>query len=359
MGWIIQLDEPRAVTVSHAVDEEPGPGQVRVQTLYSGISAGSELTQYRGSNPYLIRQWNSEHRLFVDGAPAATYPFTAWGYEEVGRVDLLGSGVEAVRRGDLVWGAWQHRSSAIVDADSAAAHRLPSEIPPLRAVFARISAIALNAVFDAGIQLGETVAVFGLGIPGLIALQLAQLSGARVVAVDRVAKRLAMAGELGAAHCVDVTAEDAGQAIRAITDGRGADVSIELTGSYLGLHEAVRATAYNSRVVCSGFLQGEGVGLRLGEEFHHNRIAIICSQISGLRPDIAHRWSRERLEATVMDLLGHGRLEVDPLISHVVPARRAAEAFALLDVGDPDVLQIVLDFTDRWPATGLDDVEDP
>jgi threonine dehydrogenase-like Zn-dependent dehydrogenase len=168
-----------------------------------------------------------------------------------------------------------------------------------------------------------------------------------VIAVDRVAKGLALAGELGAQHCIDITTQDAGEAIRAATRGRGADVSIELTGSYLGLHDAVRATAYNSRVVCSGFLQGEGVGLRLGEEFHHNRIAIICSQISDVRPDLAHRWSRERLESTVMTLLSHGRLDVDALVSHVVPADRAAEAFALLDVGDPEVLQVVLDFTDR------------
>jgi 2-desacetyl-2-hydroxyethyl bacteriochlorophyllide A dehydrogenase len=358
MGHIVRLDEPRTVSVAHADDEEPGPGQVRVQTTYSGISAGTELTQYRGSNPYLVRQWNSAHRLFVDSVPATSYPITNWGYQEVGRVDLVGPEVQDVQRGDLIWGTWHHRSSAIVPADRAVERRLPDAIPPMRAVFARIAAIALNAVLDADIQLGEHVAVFGLGVPGLIALQLAQLSGAKVIAVDRVAKRLAMAGELGAEHCVDVGTEDAGEIIRALTAGRGADVSIELTGSYLGLHQAVRATAYNSRVVCSGFLQGEGVGLRLGEEFHHNRIAIICSQIFGLRPDLAHRWSRERLESTAMDLLAHGRLEVDQMISHVVPAHRAAEAFALLDVGDPDVLQIVLDFTDRWPTTALDDVED-
>jgi 2-desacetyl-2-hydroxyethyl bacteriochlorophyllide A dehydrogenase len=355
MGRVVRLDEPRTVTVAPYDEEEPGPGQVRVQTLYSGISAGTELTQYRGSNPYLVRQWNNEHRLFMDGVPATSYPLTSWGYQEVGRVDRLGPEVEGVHRGDLVWGAWHHFSSALVPAGWVLAHRLPDAISPMRAIFARISAIALNAVLDADIQLGEHVAVFGLGV---LALQLAQMSGAQVIAVDRVAKRLAMAGELGAAHSVDVSTQDVGETIRALTDGRGADVSIELTGSYLGLHEAVRATAYNSRVVCSGFLQGEGVGLRLGEEFHHNRIAIICSQISGLRPDLAHRWSRERLEATAMDLLSHGRLEVDQLISHVVPAQRAAEAFALLDVGDPEVLQIVLDFTERWPAAGLDDVVD-
>lgn len=201
-------------------------------------------------------------------------------------------------------------------------------------------------MIDSDIQLGDHVAIFGAGVPGLLAAQLARLSGARVTVVDRVPRRLALAADLGAEDCIDVNDGDAATSIRRLTGGRGADVSIELTGSYAGLHEAVRATAYNSRVVCSGFLQGAGVGLRLGEEFHHNRIAIVCSQISGVRHDLAHRWSRARLEATVVDLLAGGELEVDALVSHVLPAERAADAFALLDTGDPEVLQVVLDFTD-------------
>lgn len=345
MGRVVRLDAPRTVSVAEYEDQEPGSGQVRVQTLLSGISAGTELTQYRGSNPNIERQWDSAHRMFVEGPAATAYPLERWGYQEVGRVDAIGADVGDVAAGDLVWGAWQHRSSVVVDAPWAARHLLPDGVPPSRAVFVRIAAIALNAVLDADIQLGEHVAVFGLGVPGMLAAQLARLSGGRVTVVDRVPRRLAMAAELGADHCVDVGEQDAAEVIRAATGGRGADVAIELTGSYLGLHSAVRATAYNSRVVCSGFLQGEGVGLRLGEEFHHNRIAIVCSQISGLRSDLTHRWSRERLEATVLDLLSRGDLRVDPLISHMLPAEQAAMAFTLLDAGDPDVLQVVLDFT--------------
>lgn len=96
--------------------------------------------------------------------------------------------------------------------------------------------------------------------------------------------------------------------------------------------------------MCSGFLQGEGVGLRLGEEFHHNRIAIVCSQVSGIRPDLAHRWSLDRLEETVIGLLARRELEAEALISHVLPIERADEAFALLDSADPEVLQVILDF---------------
>jgi threonine dehydrogenase-like Zn-dependent dehydrogenase len=346
MGRVVRLDAPRTVTLATYDDATPGPEQVRLQTVLSGISAGTELTQYRGTNPYLTRSWDSEQRLFIDGAPATGYPLESWGYQEVGHVDAVGPDVDGVERGDLIWGDWQHRSSVVVNALWAAERRLPAEVPAERAIFVRIGAIALNAVLDADIQLGDHVAVFGLGVPGLLATQMAQLSGARVTAVDRVAHRLAAAAELGAHQCVDVTTQDAAATIRAATAGRGADVAIELTGSYLALHDAVRATAYNSRVVCSGFLQGEGVGLRLGEEFHHNRIAIVCSQISGVRRDLAHRWSRARLEATVVDLLAGGELEVDALVSHMLPAERAADAFALLDTGDPEVLQVVLDFTD-------------
>ena len=354
MGQVVRLEAPRTVTLAAYDDGTPGPGQVRVQTLLSGVSAGTELTQYRGSNPYLQRAWDRDQRLFLDGAPPTSYPLETWGYQEVGRVDAVGPGVDDVVAGALVWGAWHHRSSTIVDAAWAGEHLLPTAMPPLRGVFVRIAAIALNAVLDADIQLGDRVAVYGLGVPGQLAAQMARLSGARVIAVDRVAQRLACAAELGAQHCIDAGSADAAREIRALTGGRGADVAIELTGSYAGLHDAVRATAYNSRVVCSGFLQGEGVGLRLGEEFHHNRIAVVCSQISGVRGDLAHRWSPQRLEDTVLELIAAGELAVDPLVSHVLPVARAADAFALLDAGDPQVLQVVLAFGEHGaPAPPL------
>lgn len=332
------------VTVTEHPDAEPAAGQVRVRTALSGISAGTELTQYRGTNPYLERRWDGAHRVFVAGVPPVTYPLDGWGYQEVGRVDAVGPDVDVIDIGAMVWGAWNHRGSVVVDADAAVQRQLPDGVPVRLGVFARIAAVALNAVIDGDIQLGDNVAIFGAGVPGLLAAQLARLSGARVTVVDRVPRRLALAAELGADHCIDVDDGDVAASIRRLTGGRGADVSIELTGSYAGLHEAVRATAYNSKVVCSGFLQGEGVGLRLGEEFHHNRITIVCSQISGIRADLAHRWSRDRLEATVIDLLARRELEADALISHVLPVERAGEAFALLDSADPDVLQVILDF---------------
>jgi 2-desacetyl-2-hydroxyethyl bacteriochlorophyllide A dehydrogenase len=216
-------------------------------------------------------------------------------------------------------------------------------LPPLAAVFARIAAIALNAVLDADVHAGETVAVFGQGVPGLIATQLAVLNGGTVVAVDGIPRRLELARSFGASRVLAPQAEPA-EAIRELTAGRGADVTIELSGRYEALSEAIRATAYNARVVAAGFYQGDATPLRLGEEFHHNRITLVSSQISGVAPRLGERWDRARLERTVMQLAADGRLALEPLVTHVVPAEDAADAFRLLDEHPEDAVQVVLDF---------------
>jgi 2-desacetyl-2-hydroxyethyl bacteriochlorophyllide A dehydrogenase len=343
-GRLVALRGPRDVGTDSYDEPLPAWGEVRLRTLFSGISAGTELTAYRGSNPYLNGRWDAERRLFVDGTASWAYPVTVWGYEEVGEVAELGEGVTSVAEGDLVYGTWGHRSSAVVAAEWAAARRLPAGVPAVCGIFARIGAIALNAVLDADIHVGETVAVFGQGVPGLIATQLARLNGGEVVAVDGIAGRLELAARLGADHVVDFTRESSPAAVKALTGGRGADVSIELSGAHQGLQDAIAATAYNSRVVASGFYQGEASALFLGREFHHNRIELVCSQISGVSPRLGHRWDRERLERTVMELQARGRLDLEALVSHVVPMEDAAEAFRLLDERPGEAMQVVLRF---------------
>jgi len=342
---VVRFSSPREVELVEVEERRPGAGEVRVRTLLSGISAGTELTAYRGSNPYLSRHWDVERRLFVAGEPTFSFPLDGWGYEQVGEIVEVGDGVAQVRPGDRVWGAWGHRSGSVVPAEPVAERVLVDGLPPLVGVFARIGAIALNAVLDAAVNVGETVAVFGQGVPGLLATQLARGSGATVVAVDTIPRRLELAGALGAEHVVDASATSAAEAIRELTDGRGVDVAIELSGSHAALAEAVRATAYGSRVVACGFYQGAAGDLRLGEEFHHNRIEVVASQISGIAPRLAHRWTPLRLERTIVDLAADGRLELEALVSHVLPAERAAEAFRLLDERPEEAVQVVLDFS--------------
>ena len=110
--------------------------------------------------------------------------------------------------------------------------------------------------------------------------------------------------------------------------------------------DAIRACAYNARAVALGMYPGQAQGLYLREEFHHNRINFVCSQISGVAPDLQHRWDRLRLVQTFMDIAVKRQVECTPLISHCVPANEAAAMYELLDERPRDVLLAVLDFRD-------------
>jgi 2-desacetyl-2-hydroxyethyl bacteriochlorophyllide A dehydrogenase len=343
MGRMISFTSPRLAEVIDEQTEPLAADEVRISTLYSGISAGTELTAYRGTNPYLNKRWDEERRIFVDGSTSFEYPVNGWGYEEVGEVVEIGSDVTTVAIGDVIWGTWGHRTETIQKVDRAEKRILPAGADPRIGIFSHIGAIALNVVLDADIHVGETVAVFGLGVPGQLVAQLARLNGARVVAVDGVESRRDLAKRLGADEVIDATAGGVAERIRELTGGLGADVCLEVSGNYAAMHEAIRSVAYSSRVCVAGFMQGEGSGLRLGEEFHHNRVAVIASQISGVAPVLRHRWDEYRLQRTAVDLAVSGRLRVTELISHTMPLEQGREAFELLDGSPRDVLQVVLD----------------
>ena len=344
MGYAIILEAPRTVSRLDYTEAELEPHQVRLRTLYSGISAGTELASYRGSSPQLNKSWDSSRRLFMSSPPTANYPVTTWGYEEVGEVSERGAAVTLVETGDRIWGTWGHKSTHTVSEAWAAERVLPATLEPLCGIFSHVGAIALNVLLDADVHVGETVAVFGQGVMGLVVTQLARANGGSVIAVDGIARRLELARECGAAHTIDFREQDAAMAIKALTANRGADVSIEITGAYSALNDAIRATAYNSRVVAAGFYQGGGAALLLGEEFHHNRIQVVCSQISGSNPRLSHRWDRLRLNQTIMRLQEQKVIDLKRLVSHIVPAGEAAQAFQQLDQNPSDVVQVVLKF---------------
>ncbi|MEU6113397.1 zinc-binding alcohol dehydrogenase [Streptomyces sp. NPDC047117] len=348
MERVVQFVGPRDVEIAEHESAPLPAGHLRVRTRYSGISAGTELTAYRGTNPYLTRTWDAEARIFRDGAAGITYPVVGWGYSEVGEVAEVSPELtdrpDMPAVGDLVWGIWGHRSEGIVPAERMAGHTLPPGLEPLAGAFARVGAIAYNAVLGAGINLGEDVAVFGQGVIGLLTTRLAQLSGARVTAVDALDVRLETARQYGAERTLNARTDAVAERIREATGGRGADAAIEISGVYPALHEALRSVAVDGRVVASGFYQGDGEGLRLGDEFHHNRVQLICSQIGGVPPHLAGRWTVERLQQTFLRLVAESKVDVKSLVSHVIPVSDVADAYRLLDERPHDALQMVLEF---------------
>ena len=344
MTTALVLEAPRRLAFLDTPDMPLGLGDVRIATMFSGISAGTELSQYRGTSPFMHRRWDEARRLFVDAEmPSWPYPVANLGYEEVGEIVELGAGVADLRVGQRVYGTWNHRSQHVAAASYARDRLLPEGADPRIGIFSHIGAVALNGVHDARLRIGDTVAVWGLGVPGQIVAQAAVASGATVIGIDPDAVRRAVAAGFGVHHLLDA-AGGAAEAIKDITGGRGADACIEVSGAPAALADAIRAVAYSSRVVAMGFFQGEVPGLRLGEEFHHNRVEIVCSQISGTAPEAQHRWSKPRLWRTAIDLQHRGVLDLLPLITHVACFADAPALFARLDRGEPGLLQALLEF---------------
>ncbi len=351
MHQVMRFIGPRAVDVTDAESPPLRSGEVRVRTIASGVSAGTELTAYRGTNPYLTSTWDPDLKLFRDAHPETpSYPLEGWGYSEVGEVVEIAASANSdvaagdVAVGDVVWGIWGHRSEGVVNSAVLRGHQLPIGMDPVAGCFVRVGAIALNAVLASEAGIGDTVVIFGQGVIGLLATACAAMSGATVVAVDGIERRREVAATMGAHHVLSPD-RDTAVTIRELTAGRGADVAIDLSGSYHALREAVRAVGPDSTVVAAGFYQGAATPLHLGEEFHHNRVRLVASQIGSVPPRLHPRWDRERLQLTVADLLAKGKLDVLPLISHRFPLAQAAKAYELIDQHPEQALQVILEMS--------------
>lgn len=244
-----------------------------------------------------------------------------------------------------MWLDRPHADGHLINAATVLAARMPAGVDPDHAVFFILARVALGAVHDAALSLGDTVVIVGLGTVGLLAAQQARLAGARVIGVDRYPRRLAMAGRLGietveVAPGVDVAAE-----VRRITGPRGADAAIEASGSYPGLHEAIRCLCVGGRVATVASYHDNQHGLRLGEEYHRNRITLISSMTVNGCPARNHpAWDLDRLNATARDLITTGRIAVTELITHRIPFAQAVSAYALITESPEDTIKVVLTY---------------
>jgi 2-desacetyl-2-hydroxyethyl bacteriochlorophyllide A dehydrogenase len=360
VGRVLVLEGPRTLRLREEEARPPAAREARVRALVSGVSHGTELNLYRGSSAFADRVFDRELRAFVKpDPPRPTYP-AMLGYSLVGVVVEVGVAVTELNPGDLVHAGAPHGEEAVVDLDAAARAtypliRLPPGEPPPWALFVSLGAVALVAAHDATVRLGDHVAVIGLGAIGLLVLQMARLAGAaRVIATDPVATRRELALGLGANTVVDPSgAQDgAGAAIKR-AGGRGVDVAIETSGAAAGLHDAIAAAGLGGRVVTVGFYQGGAEAVRLGEEWHHNRLDMISSMGAWGAPHRAYpAWDRPRVMQTVVDLLAAGAVRVDGLPVRRFPFDQAAEAYRWLDANPDKAVKVALTYDGSNPAAG-------
>jgi 2-desacetyl-2-hydroxyethyl bacteriochlorophyllide A dehydrogenase len=270
---------------------------------------------------------------------AGSYGFPIkFGYASVGRVIETGAGVRELAVGDHIFVHHPHQDEYVVRA--AATIRLPDGVPPELGVFLANCETALNVVLDAHPRIDDTVAVIGQGVVGLLVTQLLRRAGARVVAVEPIARRRDLALLCGADEAV--APKDALDRIRARTGGRGADLIVEVSGNAAALQLAIDAAAFQGTVVVCSWYGGKPVSLQLGGNFHRGRLRLVSSQVSHVDPALAPRWDRERRLAVAKDLLRE--LVLAPLITHRIPFARATEAYALVDERPEETAQVVLTY---------------
>lgn len=338
---------PRTIGFSHYDDRQPDGDEVLIKTTVSGIKHGTEINMYRGTLPFASELWDPVLRLFRSPgegeAVAPFYPHTL-GSWAAGVVIEVGPGVRTFKPGDIVHGEWKHRQTVI--KPESALYRIPEQVDDETMVFSDPARFALAAIHDAGIKLGDTVAVFGLGAIGMLALQMARLNGAvQVIAVDPIPGRLELAQRLGADLTINPEETDAGIAIKRATRGAGVDVALEISGVYSSLQQAIRAVHKEGLVVTASYYGDRATTLDLSREWHHNRVTLRSSMPVW---DCSHRsqpmWDLVRLEHTAVSLLEEEKLDVKPLIGARIPFGRAAEAYHLIDNSPGEKIKIILTY---------------
>jgi 2-desacetyl-2-hydroxyethyl bacteriochlorophyllide A dehydrogenase len=323
---------PRTATLRAETVEPPGPGEVRVKTIASAVSAGTEMLVYRGEVP-------RDLRLDLPTL-AGSYGFPIkYGYAAAGRVLDTGPGVENLSPGDPIFVHHPHQDIFIVPAQMPV--RLPDDLDPVLGVFSANLETALNIVHDAPVRLGETTLVFGQGVVGiLVALLLKLASAGPVLVVDPLKERRRLALASGADGAFEP--KSLKELVTEITGGRGVDVAVETSGSGAALQSAIDVVATEGTVVVASWYGTKPVTLALGGHFHRGRVRLRSSQVGRMNPELAPRWDRDRRMDTVLGLLG--RMKLRELISHRIPFEEAPEAYMLLDERPGEALQVIFTY---------------
>jgi len=338
-GRTVQITEAGEVECARY---EPAPladGRVRIRTVRSAVSSGTELTYYgrAASNVKLHKHWNEALRLFEAGRPGIPYPVTL-GYRAAGEV--VASEHPDAPVGLRVYGKWRHTELTSMPAAQAAQQRLADGLSWDDGVdVAHMGPIGVNAVaFAEGAHVGHPAVVFGAGVVGLITAQIARADGADPVhVVDRLPGRLDIARSLGLDVLDPASVDDISAALKMRHGPEAIPIAWECTGSPLALHESIRTVRRRGAVIAVGFYQGEAAGLFLGDEFHHNGVRLIAGMIGNLHQ--SQSWPS--LQRRTIDLALAGPLRLGGLPRLTVPVEEVARGFEAL-ARPAEVLQVAL-----------------
>jgi predicted dehydrogenase/threonine dehydrogenase-like Zn-dependent dehydrogenase len=351
--------------------EAPSPtvssGHLLIETVVTLISAGTErmLVDF-GKASYLdkARQQPEKVKMVLDKVATEGLLTTIdavrsklgqplpLGYSNVGKVHAIGSGVDGFKPGERVVSNGPHADVVRVPLNLCA--KIPDSVSDDEASFVVVASIGLQGIRLAQPTLGECFVVTGVGLIGLLTIQLLRAHGCRVLAIDFDMSRLAMAKQFGAEVCNPGLGEDPVSVGLQFSRGLGVDgvVITASTKSSDPVMQAARMCRKRGRIVLVGV-----TGLELNRaDFYEKELTfqVSCSYGPG-RYDTAYeerghdypigfvRWTEQRNFIAVLDMMADGRLDVKPLITHRFDFERAADAYDLL-TNDKGALGILLDF---------------
>ncbi len=361
MKQVLQSLKDGTTTIADVPAPRPSAGQVCIQTAATLVSAGTErmLVEFGKAN-WLdkARQQPDKVRMVLDKVRTDGLATTveavqskldqplALGYCNVGLVAAIGDNVEGFAIGERVASNGKHAEVVCVSKNLCA--KVPDGVSDEAASFTVLAAIGLQGIRLVNPTMGECIVVTGLGLIGLLTVQMLRAQGCRVLGIDYDPARLALARQFGADVANPGAGDDVLAVAQAFSRGRGVDAVIitASTKSNEPVSQAANMCRQRGRIVLVGV-----VGLELSRaDFYEKELSfqVSCSYGPG-RYDANYeeggndyplgfvRWTEQRNFEAVLDLLASGRLDVAPLISHRFALERAVEAYDLLSSGGPSL----------------------
>ncbi|WP_076264007.1 zinc-dependent alcohol dehydrogenase [Intrasporangium flavum] len=308
----------------------PGPDEVLVRALHSGVSRGTETLVFRGEVPR--SQWDAMRAPFQDGDFPAPVKY---GYLSVGVVE---EGPDALR-GRTVFSLHPHQTAYVVPASAVVV--VPDGVPPQRAVLAGTVETAVNALWDATPLLGDRVAVVGAGMVGCsVARLLGRFPGIDCTLVDVDPARAGTAARLGVGF--------ANPASDALPLG-DCDLVVHASATSAGLQTALDLLRPEGTVLELSWYGEKTVELALGGAFHSRRLGIRASQVGVVSPARRSRYTTSQRLALALDLLRDDAF--DALVTGSSPFEELPDVLARLADGSLGAICHAISYPDSHQTT--------
>ena len=318
------ITEPFKAGVREVELADPAPNQILLAAEYSAISAGTELAVYTGTH-----QWLQDPNL-----PDWKFPFRS-GYSAAGRVLKVGKDFPGgFQEGDRVSYPGNHAAAELltVGHERCRVWKMPDNLSFEKAAIACISRYGLGASVRAGLTLGRSAAVLGLGIIGQFSLRCLLAAGASpVVGIDAVKMRRDAALAAGADHVIDPTAGDVKQQLSAFLNARGAEIVADATGVPDAIPTAMSLACDAGQVIVVGSPRGKAKDVNFYDDLHRRYIEVSGAHGNMLfepaHVRLAGAWDINKAQMWLLRQLAAGRLSLAGLVTHTIQPEQLGDAY--------------------------------